>query len=97
MLEIIGQILCAMPLLKGVERLAHTLDRQRDITGGFILSFVGAIASILAALYFFNIISSQASGAREAMKKAQQNMEETSQSLDSSIRQFERDTGVKVP
>ena len=97
MLEIIGQILCAMLLPKGVERLAHTLDRQRDITGGFILSFVGAIASILAALYFFNIISSQASGAREAMKKAQQNMEETSQSLDSSIRQFERDTGVKVP
>ena len=86
-----------MLLFKGVECLAHTLDRQRDITGGFILSFVGAIASILAALYFFNIISSQASGAREAMKKAQQNMEETSQSLDSSIRQFERDTGVKVP
>lgn len=97
MLETIGQILCAMLLLKGVERFAHTLDRKRDITGGFIISFVGAIASILAALYFFNIISSQASGARDAMVRAQQNMEDASQSLDSSIKQFERDTGIKVP
>jgi hypothetical protein len=97
MLEIIGQILCTLLLFKGVELIAQALNRQGDNAIGFIVPFVGAVASIIAAIYFFSIISSQASGARNAMEEATQNMQDSQRSLQQSIEKFERDTGIKVP
>lgn len=97
MLQIIGQILCAMLLFKGVEFIvrAASLDSAKVVS--FMLSMIGGIACIVAAIYFFNVISDQASGAREAMQQATQNMEDAGRSLQENIDKFERDTGVKVP
>ncbi|WP_157648691.1 hypothetical protein [Thiobacillus denitrificans] len=86
-----------MLLFKSVDFIvgAASLDSANVLS--FMLSIVGGIASIIAAIYFFNIISDQASGAREAMQQATQNMQDAGRSLQENIEKFERDTGVKVP
>lgn len=97
MLEIIGQILCAMLLFKGVGFIVEAFGRQTDNAGHLIVSLAAAAFSIMAAIYFFNVIGDQASGARKAMEQATQNMHDSQRSLQQSIDQFERGTGVNVP
>ena len=97
MLEIIAQILCAMLLLKGIEFIAHAAAHGTEKAGHFMFSILAGVAAIIAGIYFYNQVSDQASGARDAMETATQNLQDARRSLQENIDKFERDTGVKVP
>lgn len=67
MLEIIGQILSAMLLFNGIGFIVQAFNRQTDNAAALIVSLVAAAFCIMAAVYFYNQIGNQASGARKAM------------------------------
>lgn len=85
MLEIIGQILCAMLLFKGIDFIGQAFNRQTDNAAAIIISLAAAAFSIMAAVYFFNVIGDQASGARKAMDNIQRQADEQREKL---YRQF---------
>lgn len=97
MLEIIGQILCTLLLLKGIGFIVQALSHLAKNPFASLLSLIASVLCFVAAIYFFNIIKDQASGARDAMEQATQNMQDSARSLQQDIEKFERDTGVKVP
>lgn len=68
MLEIVAQILCTLLALGGINFIVQALFRLSDINAGaLLLSLAAGIISIGAAVYFYGVIDSQASGARQAM------------------------------
>lgn len=72
MLEIIGHILATMLLFKGIGFIVQAVARPGDNPLGFIMSLLAGVAAIAAAIYFFNVVSDQASGARRAFDDIRQ-------------------------
>lgn len=72
MLEIIAQILCAILLFMGVGFIVQAFNRQTDNAAGLIIALTAAAFSIMAAIYFYNVVDSQSSGARKAFDTIQQ-------------------------
>lgn len=80
MLEIIGQILCAMLLLKGVDFIMQSFNR----TPGSLatpLAWVAAVLCFITAAYFYNMIDNQASGARRAVEDIQKQADDQREQL----------------
>lgn len=75
MLEIIAQILCAMLLFMGVGFIVQAFNRQTDNAAGLIVALAAAAFSIMAAIYFYNVVDSQSSGARKAIEDIQQQLD----------------------
>ncbi len=76
MLEIIGKLLATMLLFKGLGFIVQAFNRQTDNAGGLIVSLAAAAFSIMAAVYFYNQIDDQASGARRAINEISSQYEE---------------------
>lgn len=74
MLEIVAQILCAMLLLGGINFIVQAFNRPTDSAAGLISSLAAAAFSIIAAIYFYNVVDDQASGARTAIDEIQQRL-----------------------
>lgn len=75
MLEIIGTILCAMLLFKGIDFIVQAFNRQTDNAAALIVSLAAGAFCIMAAVYFYNQVTDQASGARQAMDELQSQAE----------------------
>lgn len=74
MLEIVAQILCAILLFIGIGFIVQAFNRQTDNAAGLIVSFIAAAFSMITAIYFYNIIDNQSSGARKAIDDIQQQL-----------------------
>lgn len=61
-----------MLLFKGIGFICSAVTHGTEKTGNFMISVLAGIAAIIAAIYFYNQVSDQASGARRAFDDIQQ-------------------------